>query len=377
VIVSEEKVREALGPLPPAALRIEEEVAATLFHLGIETIEQLLGLPRAALPARFGAGLLGRIDQALGRVSEPLTPLEYQAPIEARMDFDGVIGQIETIWLTIKQLIERIVIELKHRGAGARKVRMQFFQAYGPAIEKTITLSRPSRDGGKLFNLMRCAMEGGEENDECRMMKDESPNSFASASALGTRHSALSFDPTTSNDSRGYVGVRLAVLGFERISDEQIPLMQQEEHDGQVELDSLIERLALRLGEERVARARLAESYLPEKAYTWHGLPARGSDSRAGSPCHIRPLMLFPRPVEARVMVSPSDDRDGRPISITQDGKVRRVMHAVGPERIAGQWWEGHNKTRDYFAVEDEEGRRSWVFRVRETGRWFVHGEFE
>ena len=76
-------------------------------------------------------------------------------------------------------------------------------------------------------------------------------------------------------------------------------------------------------------------------------------------------------------MVSPSDDRDGRPISITQDGKVRRVMHAVGPERIAGQWWEGHNKTRDYFAVEDEEGRRSWVFRVRETGRWFVHGEFE
>ena len=76
-------------------------------------------------------------------------------------------------------------------------------------------------------------------------------------------------------------------------------------------------------------------------------------------------------------MVSPSDDRDGRPISFTWDGEVHRLPHGVGPERIAGHWWRGHHRTRDYFDIEDEDGRRFWIFRVRETNRWYLHGEFE
>ena len=76
-------------------------------------------------------------------------------------------------------------------------------------------------------------------------------------------------------------------------------------------------------------------------------------------------------------MVCPSDDCDGRPISFTRNGQVYPVSYAIGPERIAGQWWQGHNKTRDYFAVEDPSGRRWWVFRVRETTQWYWHGAFE
>ena len=32
--------------------------------------------------------------------------------------------------------------------------------------------------------------------------------------------------------------------------------------------------------------------------------------------------------------------------------------------------------TRDYFDVEDAEGKRFWLFRVNETGKWYVHGMF-
>ena len=76
-------------------------------------------------------------------------------------------------------------------------------------------------------------------------------------------------------------------------------------------------------------------------------------------------------------MVRPSDDLDGQPAQFTRGGRTHEVVHAVGPERIAGRWWDGHDKTRDYFDVSDKEGRRFWVFRVRETGRWFLHGEFK
>ena len=75
-------------------------------------------------------------------------------------------------------------------------------------------------------------------------------------------------------------------------------------------------------------------------------------------------------------MVSPSDDAEGRPVSFTLGGRVHPVVQSVGPERIAGRWWDGHHKTRDYFDVSDPTGRRFWIFRVAQNGRWFVHGDW-
>ena len=55
------------------------------------------------------------------------------------------------------------------------------------------------------------------------------------------------------------------------------------------------------------------------------------------------------------------------------------------------EWWKqaGHALTRDYFRVEDEEGRRFWIFRdglyerelADDEGRpvpanWYLHGLF-
>ncbi|HEX8524353.1 MAG TPA: hypothetical protein VF669_19010, partial [Tepidisphaeraceae bacterium] len=88
-----------------------------------------------------------------------------------------------------------------------------------------------------------------------------------------------------------------------------------------------------------------------------------------------RPLQLLD-PVEVNVMVSPSDDRDGRPILFRHNHNVHELRHAIGPERISGEWWRGHHKTRDYFEVEDQQGKRFWLFRVNETHKWFLHGTF-
>jgi protein ImuB len=62
------------------------------------------------------------------------------------------------------------------------------------------------------------------------------------------------------------------------------------------------------------------------------------------------------------------------------------VTRADGPERIAAEWWRREasgaaDNIRDYYRVEDEEGRRFWLFRAGLYGadrppRWFVHGVF-
>ena len=389
-IIRPKDLAVALAMLPVRSLRLPLEIAEDLFHLGVETIGQLMQLPREAIPARFGVQLLLRLNQAMGNVPELIVPLTEDSPIEAGMEFDGAIDSLETIWLVFKDLIARIVGQLAKRGRGARQIQFDLFRSDGVPVSRRILLSRPSRDPVNLFNLMRCGLEGmGRQSDEATKRRSDGGEGRRHG---GTKARSATTD-FTSVAPAGFVTIELKVLVHEPVSEEQISLLEQEEHNAQRELDRLIERLLLRLGEEAVLRPIAMESYVPERAVGYgssQNVEVKMQKSKVREPSAFhnsafsiqnsafpRPLHLLPRPVELRVMVSPSDDRDGRPIAVTEEGRTRRIVHAMGPERIAGQWWQGHDKTRDYFEIEDETGRRSWVFRVRETSRWFRHGEFE
>jgi protein ImuB len=375
IITDPSLLPEALAPLPPAALRIEPQTDAMLHHLGLTTVGQLLAIPRELLPARFGDHLLLRIDQALGRAAELFVPLAHVSPISARMDFDGVIDSLETIWLALKKLLEQVVEELLGRGSAAREMKLELFRPQAPVVCRTIRLSQPSRSMVNLFNLLRCGLEdnpGQNEKERREQGGSFSPSSRVLGEGFG-----------------GLIGIRLSVPVFEPLTQEQILLLEQEEHEQQVELGRLIERLRIRLGERAVVRAQLVECHLPERAWRVGEGSSEGSGFRVQSSGRrilnpepgtlhplFRPLHLLPQPVEVGVIVSPCDAREGRPVSLTRGRRLHRIVHAVGPERIAGLWWEGHDKTRDYFDVQDQVGRRFWIFRVLQTGSWYLHGFF-
>ena len=93
-------------------------------------------------------------------------------------------------------------------------------------------------------------------------------------------------------------------------------------------------------------------------------------------------LFASPEPVEA-VWLLPDDP----PWRFTWRRQPHRVARADGPERIADEWWRAGAlysaaAIRDYYRVEDGEGRRFWLFRAGRAGedetalRWFVHGLF-
>ncbi|MBN9448856.1 MAG: DNA polymerase Y family protein, partial [Bosea sp.] len=93
------------------------------------------------------------------------------------------------------------------------------------------------------------------------------------------------------------------------------------------------------------------------------------------------PLQLFepPQPVETLAEVP-----DGPPLRFRWGRVLHEIARAEGPERIAPEWWrDGPDEpTRDYYRVEDAQGRRFWLFRAglydRESvqPRWFLHGLF-
>lgn len=336
-IVDETETINALHPLPVWTLRVDPAIADALYHVGIETIGQLMRLPRSALPARFGPHLLERLDQAIGRLPEPLDWLSPRAPLRERMAFDYAVNSLDVIWAALTQLTNTVVSELSRRGCGVRRLQVRFEQAKQPAVVQTITLSRPTRQAKTLLELLRLSTE------TLRMNED-------------------------------FIAIELIVPEMQRASDDQTAFAVDETARSDAELVDCMDRIRAKLGYSAVLRPQLIESYLPERAFAWTQEIGIGPITLAVPP---RPMALLPMPAEIGVIVTPSHDREGRPVAFTHEKTVHRLRIVVGPERIAGEWWNGHNRTRDYFDVEDETGRRFWIFRVNETFKWYLHGVFE
>ena len=65
---------------------------------------------------------------------------------------------------------------------------------------------------------------------------------------------------------------------------------------------------------------------------------------------------------------------DGVPARFIWRRISRRVVKAAGPERVSPEWWRPLTtrdppRTRDSYRVEDEAGRRYWLFREGLYGR--------
>ena len=147
------------------------------------------------------------------------------------------------------------------------------------------------------------------------------------------------------------------------------------------DLAPLVDRLVNRLGEGEVYRLVPVESDVPERSM--RQVPAL-TQMTGGWPADLpRPVRLLdpPQPIDAMALLP-----DHPPVAFTWRRVRHKVRHADGPERIAGEWWKRDQEwvsVRDYFRVEDEDGRRFWLFRRgngsdMETGdmRWFLHGFF-
>jgi protein ImuB len=98
----------------------------------------------------------------------------------------------------------------------------------------------------------------------------------------------------------------------------------------------------------------------------------------------MRPLFLLDPPELVEVL---AEVPDGPPHRFRWRRRQHRIALAEGPERIAPEWWRSRSgrldsgHTRDYWRVEDEGGRRFWLFRAGFYGaaappRWYMHGLF-
>ena len=115
-----------LQRLPLAFLRLPHDMIDQLHCLGFERVCDIASQPRAPLTQRFGPELHRRLDQALGRLREPIEPIRALELIEATRQFAEPIGAPETLARYTGQLVEALCTLLIAKGAGARRLDLLF-----------------------------------------------------------------------------------------------------------------------------------------------------------------------------------------------------------------------------------------------------------
>lgn len=328
--------RQRLAGLPVTALRLAPATAAGLVRLGLRRIGDLFTVPRAAVAQRFGGAVARRLDQALGLAGEPIAPCRPRELPRVHRAFVEPISRPEDLATGARRLLDDLAALLTARRLGLRRLELAAWRVDATVGRLAVGTSRPCRDAAHLFRLLAGPLEGLDAGFGVEAMSLAAPESAALAARQGD------FIAPSGGD----------------------------------DLARLLDALGNRLGFQRVYGLAPRHSHLPERAVRRISPPPAGESPTAGGdhPPHPRPLRLLsrPDPVEA---VAPLPD--GPPRLFRHRGRLHRLRRAEGPERLSAEWWRGDQAPdRDYYLVEDEEGRRFWLCRQGLPGRWFLHGIF-
>lgn len=329
---------DAIAPLPPAALRLNEAALSAARRFGIGSVAELLQMPRGPLARRFGKPVLTRIDQAIGRASEPFDPIVPHEPPRATLRLLEPIGTAEAIAQVIADLATLLTKQLADQGLGARRILLVCDRVDGGEQRLAIGMAGATRDPKHLTGLLAMKVEA--------------------------------IEPGFGIEAMHLVATRSEPLAPKQIGS-----------DEDADLPPLVDRIAGRIGADHVFRMSALESDVPERSAT----RVAALDTPVEWPRHWpRPVRMLARPEPVDKVLAELPDQP--PLRFSWRGKTYRVRKADGPERIFGEWWRRTGEAdavRDYFQVEDEGGARFWLFRRGDgldpkTGdlSWWMHGLF-
>jgi len=331
---------EALMSLPPAALRLDIDILECLQKLGLYKISNFIHLQRSVLRRRFGQQLLLRLDQALGNKEEFIQPVEPVEPYQERLPCLEPIQTATGIEIALHRLLETLCKGLKREGKGLRVAVFKSHRIDNKTELISISTNHPSNTPHHLFKLFELK--------------------------IATIEPAL--------------GIELFTLEALKVED-IIPLQETFwAVNGSLEsqeLTELLDRLAGKFGNAVIHRYLPDEHHLPERSIK----PANSLKDKPSTSWRtdkLRPVQLLKEPQLIEV-TAPIPDYP--PMNFRYKHKLHSVQKADACERIEPEWWLDGGLHRDYYIVEDEEGKRYWLFRLghyKEDKKpsWFIHGFF-
>jgi len=360
-IVPEGREAAAVAHLPVFALGAEDAITRGLRRVGLKTIGDVASREPREIAARFGKAFTDLLREVLGQCDAPISPRRPPPDFMVERHFPEPVATGDTIAATVSGLAQKLVVAMERQGKGARRLEASFFRADGVVRTISVDAGQPVTRAGLIDRLFR---------ERFDVLADPLDPGF------------------------GFDLIRLSASRVDAVVQEQRDLDAHTQDNDEVAV--LIDRLAARLGGQRIMIYLPQDTHIPERAAL--AMPAQIHLSKAlsaqwpqrceGEP-PLRPLRIFERPEPIDVI---ADFPHGPPAHFRWRRAQHRIVRVEGPERVAPEWWNqaaGINpiehreaRTRDYFRVEDSGGCRFWLYREGIQRRevlefcWFLQGVF-
>ena len=336
-------IDQLLDALPLETLTPVAAHRATLARLGCQNLGQVRALPRGGLSRRFDAELLTALDQAYGLRAEAHTWIELPETFSAKLELMARVELAPALLFGARRLMLQMSGWLKARHCGVNAFTLRWChdamrsKAAGEGGEMTVRTAQPTRDIEHLTRLLA--------------------EHLAKAQLLAP------------------VGdLELLAVDVHLLEEKSKTLFPEPQQAGE-SLALVLERIAARLGPERVLRPVVMEDHRIEWMSHWQPAPEPRPRKLNRSVDSPQPTFVLPEPLKLAT-------RGERPL---YQGLLQLL---AGPHRIEGGWWDrttvdGEERTRnvvrDYWVALSEHAGVLWVFQTRlanDQTAWFLHGVF-
>ncbi len=357
----------ALGVLPLGALELPAPLEARLLALGLSRVGELARFPPETLAHRLGAPGLAAWRLSHGDDPSPLVPYTPEGLPEERLELEAPLESSEPLLFGLKRLSDRLAARLAGRGLGATRLALTLRLDPHGVERVAIALALPTAAASRWLLVLR-----------------ERLGSLRLPGAV--------------------VGATLAVAEAATAPVEQLALDERPQQ--LAALETVLTRLAARLGEEALFAAEPVDRHRPEGAYrtaafgrkkeravkgrrrtptstsepsalsvaapeATRSRRAATSTSTATPTAAARPTRLLAHPEPLLAL-----GEGGRLTAVRAMGRTLRVLELSPAERLAGEWW-AEPFDRDYHRARVEGLGDCWIFRDAADGRLWLHGFFD
>ncbi len=332
------ELRARLADLPLFLLDWPDKTLVRLADLGVLRLRDVLELPAEGIARRFGADIVASLDRLTGRLADPRVPHAPPPRFRSRLELLAEADGVEALVFALRRMLAELEGFARGLGAGAQRLTLVLEHGRKACTRVALEFGSPEREAGFILAIAR-----------------EKLGRLALAS------------PTIALELRAD-----ALLACAPRESTWLPGAAEQA----VDRERLVERLAARLGRERVFGIALADDHRPEKDWrgNWGQTPFSGRAVRSRGHRKMGSVPNFlPGPRPAWLLNRPQR-------LIAQHGKPSlqgELVLRAGPERIEAGWWDGEEVRRDYYVATNPRGEAFWIYREhRDLSAWYLHGLF-
>jgi protein ImuB len=291
--------------------------------------------------------------------------------------FEPPLAHRRAITTSLEHLFTKLLTELSLAHSAAALFTISITETEGSTTRKTLPLASATSDPKHLQAIVHPIIESMHFCGEVRSVSLEALETTRLSQSQHSFYGEDSRDPLSRNRAyKDLLNSLSARLGMDRVR--KATLTPSHIPERSFHYTPVV--AAHKATDNVTGRLTTSSSYLGEATLRYGTHPSCSTLSLYTTPFDRPPLLLSPPEPIISIAMLP----DKPPSWIRWRGAKLSIISGLGPERIAPEWWQGALTQgsafqgavteRDYFTVQDESGRWLWVFRCQSTLKWFVHG---